>query len=205
MSKVTFLSLGLWIFCWSIDVIAQDDPVALLTTMDPTPSWLQEDPTLADYEILHASEVAFSAPENRGVVMLNLFEGQSYTGLFRRKETHPNGATCWVGIVEGQPFSQVIFSEVDGIFWGKIQTETGAVFLLKPMPDQFTYQLLQIGSGGFGDELCHLAKVPAVVQDDLGGGSGPEKVVGVCDAGASCSALTIDLLVVYSAAARTAL
>ncbi|MCB0706925.1 MAG: zinc-dependent metalloprotease [Saprospiraceae bacterium] len=122
-----------------------------------------------------------------------------------RGEVYPNGSEAWIGRLEDQDFGYAVFAQTEGVFWGKIQTDAGEVFLLKPQPETDHYQLLQIDAGSAGDENCEkiTPKTPfnGLPEQD----QSSQRIVGVCDAGATCSALTLDILVVYSPSARTAL
>ena len=173
--------------------------------VDLQPDWRQTDPGLDEYPILRAAEVALAPWQDREEIVLNLFPDAEFLATRIRTDVHPNGTISWAASLEGQQFGYAIISQHDGIIWGKVQTDEGAVFLIKPQATKDTYQLLQISGGDMGDEECDQAKSPSPFNGPEEQNNATNRVVGVCDAGATCSALTIDILVVYTADARTAL
>ena len=183
----------------------QTDRSKLITVVDQSPAWQFNDPSLSEYGVLQAAEVLLNPFSEAVEIDLNLFEGYEFTALFDRKEVHPSGAEIWVGHLHNEPLSYIILSTVEGITWGKLQTQNGEIFLIKPIAASTRYQLIQIAPGHLGNEDCQLEKTLPPPVDSIGGGNATEKVVGVCDAGSTCSAITLDLLIVYTPAAKTAL
>jgi hypothetical protein len=207
MLQKTLFGCACWAFLFAmpISVVAQNSITPLIQKSTENPDWRHSDPTLSEYAILRAAEVELSAWEDPGTLVLNLFSDTEFLADHQRTEIQPNGGTSWIGKLEGQRFGYAIFSQQEGIFWGKVLTDDGEIFLLKPQPHTSTYQLLQIDGEQNETEDCAQEKTTSPFNGPEENNNTSTRVVGVCDPGAICSTLTIDVLVVYSPDARTAL
>ncbi|MBR9919824.1 MAG: T9SS type A sorting domain-containing protein [Bacteroidetes bacterium] len=196
--------LGLLLLALPFPFFAQQDYQALIKKSISDPVWKTTDPELDEYTLIRAAEVELQDWQNADKLALNLFPDLTLFAERQRTEYHPNGSEVWVGKLEDQKYGYALFAQTDGIFWGKIQTDAGQHFAIRPMPESTAYQLIQIDNGGVMDENCEKDPSTQIFQNQ------PEtplaqKIVGVCEAGATCASLTLDVMVVYTTDARSAL
>jgi hypothetical protein len=123
-------------------------------------------------------------------LILNLFDDAVHTALLDRVEYISGRDFAWLGHLEGEPYSQVVFVVGDGVLVGNISTP-GAFFQVR-YAGNGVHAISEIDQSGFPPEL---PPVPAPV--------------GAADVASSLSVAEdeqprIDVLVVYTARARTA-
>lgn len=109
--------------------------------------------------------------------------------------------TTWVGSVDGDPYGSVVLGfHDDGTIAGTIETE-GRVFVIRPK-GRGIHAVVEMGEDAVGDEGNDVVEEePAGKRADIQ----EPAAVSICEESATCPAQTVDLMVVYTSQARTAL
>ena len=130
-------------------------------------------------------------------VLLELFDDASFVAKVERRRVKANGTKVWVGKVPGAPQSQVVLAERNGIVSGTVRWD-GRLF-----------EINNAGDGKHSIEEIDASELPAhrnplSVPADLQGfnESGTATVTSALESTANGAAVTIDLMVVYTEAAR---
>lgn len=135
---------------------------------------------------------------------LTLFDDTQFNANRSFVDRHPNGAISWVGKIANQVHSSVIISQKEDAYWGKIETQNGDLFIIKPNAGRLEVQQLDYTPI---DEECTHAHIEYEegenTKEDEDSNIERSSVADVCLSTSTCTAQTIDLLVVYTAAART--
>ena len=140
-------------------------------------------------EVARVAE-AVSLPEGQPLT-LNLFEDVALTAVPDRVGRSPQGGISWVGRVEGQLLSQVVLVVEEGVLAGAV-IMPGAQYQIRYLGDGL-YTVLEIDQAAFGEELEPIPVDASQEAAEATPGSA------LADSGS-----TIDLLVVYTPAARAA-
>ncbi|MEM6346570.1 MAG: hypothetical protein AAF927_21965, partial [Bacteroidota bacterium] len=100
----------------------------------------------------------------------------------------------WQGNIQADEAAYVIISEKNGTFFGKIVA-----------PDFRTFLLIYKGASIYGIYEVDPSNISQETNDQvLGESDGTEMSGSICDSSYVCSSVTIDVLVVYTPAARSA-
>jgi len=124
-------------------------------------------------------------------VIVKLFDNISYTINFQETTTFSNGSFAWIGKIQDQPMSSVVFANTKGIWHGQVQDENGSRFMIVSTRESNIYSILQLG-----DQIMDEGNDQVIIPEEELDNS--RNVVGICDAGSICPAVTVDLLVVYT-------
>lgn len=129
-------------------------------------------------------------------LIIPLFEDLIYA-RFKSRYTSPTGAITWTGDLEGQKNGLVILTKNNTTFFGKIVTDSGATYIIKPIVDTSYYSVSELIQNSSNDE-CQFG-LPEIANRDLN--NDPFEVSNVCDTDETCSPTNIDLIVFYTAEA----
>ena len=121
-------------------------------------------------------------------LVIDLFDGRSINARRLQSETLTDGTLTWSGTVDGDPLSAVTFVRAAGLVQGSVRSSAGA-YSLEPLPDGANYILKQVDTTTTPPELVPLVPPPTT--------DAHEQALADFDDGGP-----IDLLVVYTAAAR---
>ncbi len=100
----------------------------------------------------------------------------------------------WKGNIQSDPSAYVIISEKNGVYFGKVVS-----------PNLNTFLLVYKGASVYGIYEVDPSNIPQELDDQvLGEGDGTEMSGSICDSSYVCPGVTIDVLVVYTPAARSA-
>ena len=142
-----------------------------------------------DFDDLIRDDGAPRSTEPGHTLLLNLFDDLVYTALLDRVEYNPGNDFTWLGHLQGEPYSQVVFVVGDGVLVGNI-TMPDASFQVR-YAGNGVHAVSEIDRSAFPPEL---PPIPAPMGDRA---ATPSLLVGGDDQP------SIDLLVVYTAAAKT--
>lgn len=127
-----------------------------------------------------------------GALKLNLFDDVSFTALFDRVELNAPNSFAWIGRIDGIDLSQVILVVRDQIMMGSISMP-GALYQIRYAGGGL-HAVHELNPGAFPPEQPPLPVDPADLD-----ASAPAAAAAIPDDGS-----LIDVLVVYTAAARVA-
>ena len=99
------------------------------------------------YEVSDMRTVQFDGLAEEAQLIIHLFDGTTHTVDYVRTETFSNGTSAWVGRIENQPFSSIIFAESNGTWSGRMEDDSGNRYLLLPNSDATFYHLVALGDG----------------------------------------------------------
>jgi hypothetical protein len=148
-------------------------------------------PVRLNPQALPGSDGAGTLPRIGQSIVLNLFPGVSVRASLARATRIARGMT-WSGHIEGEPLSDVILTVYDGVLTGSVVWPAG------------TYRISFDGTGPVVEQLDHSQFPEGKCFEEVEAEAGPAARP---DAGASTNAddgSLIDVLVVYTAAARAA-
>lgn len=128
---------------------------------------------------------------------LHLFPDADFTAIHVRTEHHST-ADSWVGQIGGNPHAYVIVSYSGNTLFAKVVDEQMRQFLIVRRAEGI-YAIQEIESSMLAEDLDDVE-----ITEDEGEG-GAQKQAGICDASYSCSAKTVDLMVVYTTDAKNQL
>lgn len=195
VSAIMFLSLGASAVT-ALDVDFPIDGLFLESSAAPTLA-VADHPTVmrhryvdVDFDELTREDGSPKSTEPGYALILNLFEDVLHTALLDRVEYIPGNDFVWLGHLEEEPYSQVVFIVGDGILVGNI-TLPGASFQVR-YAGNGVHAIFEIDQAAFPAEL-------PPVRAPTGDRASVSDSLVVEDDRAS-----IDLLVVYTAQARTA-
>jgi hypothetical protein len=163
-------------------------PLLRPTTRTGTVSPQRDETIIRSQNILVNIQVLRSKDNQR--ISLPLFDRTTLTLVRERQESVSKRGFVWYGKVAGQPDSSVVISTVGEVVVGNIMTADGK-----------TYQIRYTGNGVHSLRQIDQSKFPREAQPIKPQKSGGPKV-----AGDTCSTdppTDIDVMVVYTAAART--
>jgi hypothetical protein len=164
---------------------------SVLGTLDftDTPTIMRYRYVDVNFDDLSRDDGAPSSTESDSTLLLNLFDDVVHTALLDRVEYNPENDFTWLGHLEGEPYSQVIFVVGDGVLVGNIS-----------MPDA-SFQVRYAGNGVHAvseiDQSAFPPELPPVPAPAGDRAAIPDSLAGEDDQP------SIDLLVVYTAAAKT--
>ncbi|MEM8858819.1 MAG: M12 family metallo-peptidase [Chloroflexota bacterium] len=140
---------------------------------------------------LKFSQQALNSRSNSDLT-LNLFNDVTLDVQFKRLDRHGSNGTVWVGVVDNDPLSEVLLSWQDGVVYGHIQ-RNGELYRIQPDVSSRDLHLVQQLSGQFkpgAEPLEPIVKGEPISMPDL-------------VANRATEAVTVDILVIYSPAARS--
>ncbi len=135
-------------------------------------------------------------------IELRLFDDLKIIAQKAFVDVHPQGSKVWVGKLKDEAKSAVILAHTNDTFWGKIEIPNQDLILIRTVDRKLKVQQLSITPI---DEECNHLKEQARLEEE------PEEedhiqrsqVADVCLSTSTCAPQTIDLLIVYTPAART--
>lgn len=134
-----------------------------------------------------------------GAIAIDLFPGVKVRAHQARKERQFRAET-WIGTIDNDPRNSVTISvDPSGVVFGKIELD-GRIFLIRPKSGQ-VHAILELDSPWIGDEGDDVVQL----EDDLNGQLGKFAAESVCLASSTCGSKSVDIMVVYTAAARNIL
>ena len=125
-------------------------------------------------------------------LLLELFPDTSVQAELVSREVNSDGSLSWSGRVPGQPLSSVTFVQTGSVLQGSVRLDDGA-YSIEPAAGLRAHTIRQVNPGPPGEERVPL-QAPAAPQADALGAL----------ATSSDDGSIIDILVVYTAAARAA-
>lgn len=134
-------------------------------------------------------------------VSLNLFPDVSVTALEKSRGRQFHSET-WTGEVAGHPMSSVVFAvDESGILFGKVEFD-GQTFLIRRKSGLIYAVLEVLPKDAYDEDFDDGVPLP---EEELDAQLGKVEAASACVASTSCSSKTIDVMVVYTAQARSAL
>jgi len=146
------------------------------------------------YHAIKVRCTSFAGLENDRQLMVKTFEEDTLIVDFMRTESYSNNSKAWVGKIQNQPHSSVIFGESQGIWSGRIQDENGDRQLLLPLNQSGDYAFVQLEDTQI-DEGNDAIVNPKLRENNS---TSRNSMTGVCDDGSTCEASTIDIMLVYT-------
>ncbi len=143
---------------------------------------------------LPGADAASPLPRAGHTIVLNLFDDVTLRARMVRAERLDKGMN-WIGKIEGQPLGDVVLTVYGGILTGSVIGPDAAYGIRF---DGTSHVVEQIDHNQFPDGGCY-QEVPVGALDTTGGAEALDSPGTAEDSGS-----TIDVLVVYTAAARTA-
>ena len=196
VTAIIFLSLGANVATslhaeWEIGGLFLESSATGTLGVTDHPAVMRHRYVDVDFDELLREDGTPKSTEPGYALILNLFDDVVHTALLDRIEYIPGNDFTWLGYLEGEPYSQVIFVVGDGVLVGNI-IMPGASFQVR-YAGNGVHAICEIDQSAFPPEL---PPVPAPVGGDT--------VVLSGLLGAQDQRPTIDVLVVYTARARTA-
>ncbi len=128
------------------------------------------------------------------LLTVKTFDGNWFFADFMRMETYDNGSKVWVGKIQNQPHSSVIFGESKGMWSGRIQDEKGKQQLILPLNQSGVYAIAELEDTQIDEG--NDAIIISSLRDNYS--QSRNSMIGVCDESSTCEAATIDLMLVYT-------
>ena len=134
-------------------------------------------------------------------ISLRLFTNVNLEAVGQKGRRQHRSET-WTGVVDGDPFSSVVLAlDESGVLFGKVEFE-GRTFIVRPKTGK-VHAILELRDRVPEDEGANDG-VP-LPDSDLDAAAAKLGAESVCLASSTCSSKTVDIMVVYTPAARTAL
>ncbi|MEM1120982.1 MAG: M12 family metallo-peptidase, partial [Bacteroidota bacterium] len=130
-------------------------------------------------------------------VEVNLFGTTKHRVAYLRTDVFTNNTTSWVGKIEKQPHSSVVFSEYEGTWAGRIQDNSGNRYLLVATEQTDAYALIELSDKVINEGNDAVIRPETELRDDK---ATSRSAMSICDVGSTCSNKTVDILIVYTAA-----
>jgi len=144
----------------------------------------------ADSLSAHVVSVNLAALE-ADAVDLPLAPGITLRARIDLRESNPDGSESWTGHIDGSPLSAATFVRAGSVLQGAVRT-LDAAYSIEPLPDSTLHVVRQVDPSALGPELPPLAP-------DMG-----PRLAGDIPPTPLDDGTTFDVLVVYTAAARSA-
>ncbi|MCP4541020.1 MAG: hypothetical protein GY832_28120 [Chloroflexi bacterium] len=123
------------------------------------------------------------------VLELNLFEDVAFTAILDRAKSNPSGSLSWIGHLEGVEYGSVILVVKDGVMVGSVKMP-GALYQVRYVGDG-VHAIHEMDSAAFPPEL-----------EPMSAAASEDALVEALNAPMADDGSTIDVLVVYTPAAR---
>ncbi|MEM6319488.1 MAG: M12 family metallo-peptidase, partial [Bacteroidota bacterium] len=161
----------------------------------------QEEELRKTYDALDIRFVKFAGLPQSNLADLelevNLFGTTKHRVAYLRTDVFTNNTTSWVGKIEKQPYSSVVFSEYEGTWAGRIQDNSGNRYLLVATDQADAYALVELGDKVINEGNDAVIRPEAKLRDEK---ATSRSAMSICDIGSTCASKTVDILIVYTAA-----